>query len=172
MISAIAAVDYNWGIGYNGQLLEHISADLKRFKELTNGHTVIMGRKTWESLPKKPLENRINLIITHQEHKIESMAEFISLEEAKARIINKDDKYFIIGGGLIYKEFLPLCDKVYLTKIHKNYEKVDTFFPNLDKDCHWFIKSASEIIPHKDFSYQFLEYKKSQLIGKIKKFLI
>ena len=78
MISAIVAVDNNWGIGYNGNLLEHIPADLKDFKQLTTGQVVIMGRKTWDSLPKKPLPNRLNIIITSTPQENEENVKFLS----------------------------------------------------------------------------------------------
>ena len=81
MISAIVAVDYNWGIGFNGDLLEHIPEDLKYFKQLTTGNTVIMGRKTWDSLPNKPLPNRTNIVITNNTN-MEGQAEFMNLTDA------------------------------------------------------------------------------------------
>ena len=84
MISAIVAVDNNWGIGFNGDLLEHIPEDLKYFKELTSGGVVIMGRKTWDSLPKKPLPNRVNIVITSNPKEDEENVKYMTLEEAKA----------------------------------------------------------------------------------------
>lgn len=162
MISAIVAVDNNWGIGYNGDLLEHIPGDLKHFKELTTGHVVVMGRKTWDSLPHKPLPDRLNLVITRQERNFDDMTAFIPLEEVVVRMqyIDNDEEWFIIGGGMIYKELLPYCDRVYVTKINKNYENVDTYFPNLDEliddwtiACHW-----EPQLEHNDLTYQFWEY--------------
>lgn len=94
MISAIVAVDENWGIGYNGDLLEHIPEDLKYFKTLTDGNTIIMGRKTWDSLPKKPLPNRFNVVITSQERHFEEMTAFIPFSEAVSRLkhsLKEDD---------------------------------------------------------------------------------
>ena len=83
MISAIVAVDANWGIGYNGQLLEHISDDLKRFKELTSNNTVVMGRKTWESLPNKPLPNRFNVVLTSTPSQMEQTVntKFLTMDD-------------------------------------------------------------------------------------------
>ena len=83
MISAIVAVDANWGIGYNGQLLEHISDDLKRFKELTSNNTVVMGRKTWESLPNKPLPNRLNIVLTSTPSQMEQTVntKFLTMDD-------------------------------------------------------------------------------------------
>ena len=101
MISAIVAVDNNWGIGFNGDLLEHIPEDLKYFKALTSGHVVVMGRKTWDSLPKKPLPDRLNIVITSQERHFGEMTAFIPFSEAVSRMthIDSDEEWFIIGGG-------------------------------------------------------------------------
>ena len=141
MISAIVAVDENWGIGFNGDLLEKIPEDMKWFHLLTHERTVLMGRKTWDSLPKKPLPDRLNLVITRGERKFDNMTIFIDMEEAKirAREASKDseDEWFVIGGGQIYKELLPLCDRVYVTKIFKSHENVDTYFPDLDEPEMW-----------------------------------
>ena len=153
MISAIVAVDNNWGIGFNGDLLEHIPADLKYFKELTSGHCVMMGRKTWESLPKKPLPNRTNIVITNNPNKYND-AEFMDLFNATLYLIyNKNDDIFIIGGGKIYEELLPMCDRVYVTKIFKDHDQVDTYFPNLDKSDEWAPAACSPIYEYKDLTY-------------------
>lgn len=160
MISAIVAVDENWGIGYNGDLLAHIPNDLKYFKELTTNHVVMMGRKTWDSLPNKPLKDRLNLVITSGERQYGEGACFIGMAEAMARLahLEEDDEWFIIGGGSIYEQLLPLCDRVYVTKILKKFENVDTYFPNLDISPNWAPAMVSEIYTHKDLSYQFWEY--------------
>ena len=140
MISAIVAVDNNWGIGYNGDLLEHIPEDLKYFQALTTGHVVVMGRKTWDSLPKKPLKDRLNIVISSQPRgPLGDMAFSIPMDEAKVRVAMSEngEEWFIIGGGTIYKEFLSICDRVYVTKIYKDHDNVDTYFPNLDKSEEW-----------------------------------
>ena len=164
MISAIVAVDENWGIGSNGDLLEHIPADLKYFKELTSDNTVVMGRKTWDSLPKKPLPNRFNIVISRTErpYEINSFTWFTSLESCIKTMLNDDiDDYFIIGGGQIYKELLPFCDRVYVTKIFKSHENVDTYFPNLDEPEEWNTWKAvhqSKTYTYNDLMYQFWTY--------------
>ena len=139
MISAIVAVDEDWGIGFNGELLEKIPEDLKYFKELTTGNTVVMGRKTWDSLPIKPLPNRGNFIISRGTPLLmENKAIRMNLDMIKDTMeTNKDENYFIIGGGQIYKELLPFCDRVYVTKIYTSHENVDTYFPNLDEPEEW-----------------------------------
>lgn len=162
MISAIVAVDDNWGIGSNGDLLEHIPEDLKYFKQLTQNHVVVMGRKTWDSLPKKPLKDRLNIVITNGERYIEESTIFISFEEAVTRIsaILDDEEWFIIGGGSIYKQLLPLCNRVYVTKIYKSHENVDTYFPNLDEMDGWAQSALSYPTEYKDFQYQFCLYER------------
>jgi dihydrofolate reductase len=165
MISAIVAVDNDWGIGFNGDLLEHIPADLKYFKALTSGNTVVMGRKTWDSLPKKPLPNRYNYIITHNPPEgmainvIDNLSVCMTMEYLKDNILTQNDREtFIIGGGQIYKELLPLCDRVYVTKINKSHENIDTYFPNLDELDEWTLGESSEVYEYNDFTYQFCQY--------------
>ena len=158
MISAIVAVDNNWGIGFNGDLLEHIPEDLKYFKAITTNNTVMMGRKTWESLPKKPLPNRTNIVITNNPNMYND-AEFMDLFDAKLYLIyNKNDDIFIIGGGKIYEELLPMCDRVYVTKIFKDHDQVDTYFPNLDESDEWAPAMQSALHAYKDLIYQFWQY--------------
>jgi dihydrofolate reductase len=164
MISAIVAVDNNWGIGYNGNLLLSIPDDLKRFKAITTGHNVVMGKNTWESLPKKPLPNRINIVIDYRDT-IDYLDDYIigNLEDISNMIkfsIEKDPniEFFIIGGGSIYKQLLPLCDRVYLTKIYHDFENVDTFFPNLDATGDWISAPVGELQDHNDISYQYWVY--------------
>ena len=159
MISAIVAVDENFGIGFNGNLLEKIPEDMKYFKELTTNNIVIMGRKTWDSLPKKPLPNRTNIVITNQKRSEENGAKFMTLEDAmRYAIVNRPTDVFIIGGGSIYKGFLPICDKVYLTKIMISHENVDTYFPNIELMDNWKCIEQSEIKQYNDISYQFKTY--------------
>ena len=161
MISAIVAVDNNWGIGFNEELLEHIPEDMKYFKELTTGNTVVMGRKTWDSLSKKPLPDRSNLIITKNPigRPIELDYQFTDLSAA-IEIILSDVKtdVFIIGGGQIYKALLPYCDRAYITKIEKNHENVDTYFPNLDEMPEWEISSCSDLRTYNNINYAFMTY--------------
>ena len=161
MISAIVAVDENWGIGFNGELLEKIPEDMEHFKELTTDNIVVMGRKTWDSLPSQPLPDRLNIVLSHYyltpacEHTL-----CMTLESLKY-IINNNDKFsgdiFIIGGGQIYKELLPFCDRVYITKIFKSHNNVDTYFPILDQK-EWEIVNQSEILTYNNLQYQFLTY--------------
>ena len=160
MISAIVAVDKDWGIGYQGQLLEHLPPDMKYFKKLTTNHVVIMGRKTWDSLPNKPLKDRLNLVITSGERQYGEGTCFIGMAEAMARLahVEEDDEWFIIGGGTIYKELLPICDRVYVTLIEKSHDNVDTYFPNLNKDPQWEVSTCTELRDYGNIPYAFLTY--------------
>ena len=162
MISAIVAVDKDWGIGFEGQLLEHLPPDMKYFKELTTNHTIMMGKKTWNSLPSRPLPNRVNIVITHTDHQDSEMTSFMSMENAISRIQNwyDDEELFIIGGGEIYKQLLPYCDQVYVTLIEKSHDNVDTYFPNLNKSPEWEIDTCTELRDYNKIPYAFLTYKR------------
>ena len=161
MISAIVAMDENNGIGFNGQLLEKIPEDLRRFKLLTQEKIVVMGRKTWDSLPKKPLPNRLNIIISNKIKIIDTFTISMSIEEIKSRLKralkDQGEDWFIIGGGQIYNELFPFCDRIYITKIYKKYENVDTYFPNIDEQ-KWNVVHQSEILTYNNLQYQFLTY--------------
>jgi len=129
IVSIIVAVANNNAIGGNNQLLWHISADLKRFKQITSGHAIVMGRKTYESIG-KPLPNRQNIVITRNRELSLSGADVVDSVEA-AKEIAQGDELFIIGGGEIYSQTLPVADRIYLTRVWADY-KADTFFPEID----------------------------------------
>lgn len=139
MLSLIVAAALNNAIGKNNQLLWHLPADLKHFKNLTSGHTIIMGRKTFESIG-KPLPNRRNLVITRSVVQFDG-AETASSVQAAIGLCADEEEIFIIGGGEIYREALPLADKIYFTWVEISPE-ADTFFPGLDENI-W-VKTASE----------------------------
>lgn len=169
MISAIVAVDNNWGIGYNGDLLEHIPEDLRYFKELTTSHVVVMGSKTWDSLPKKPLKDRLNVVVSSKPREVlGDMSIRIDMEELMVRMIYmkrnalvnpaEEEEWFVIGGGSIYQQLLPFCDRVYVTKIYKDHDNVDTYFPNLDKSEEWAPATCGQLLTYNDLAYQFWQY--------------
>lgn len=176
MISAIVCVDKNWGIGYQGKLLAKIPEDMKLFHEKTKGNTVIMGRKTYDSLPdnKKPLPNRENVIITSQvykdeygRYKDENGIIYSSLERAinvfqfiKTYLSYENcKKMYVIGGGQIYKKLLPYCDNVYVTEIDNEFENVDTYFPNLKELPNWYLVKIGEEKEYDGLKYRFNKYK-------------
>ena len=159
-LSLIVAVADNWAIGKDNNLLWHISADLKHFKALTTGHCIIMGRKTYESFPKRPLPNRRNIVITNNKDYCEEGCEVVhSVEEAIA-LCKDDEQSFVIGGATVYTQFLPFVDKIFLTKVFATFE-ADTFFPPIDTDVFKEI-SASDIFTDEKsgLRYQYLEYQK------------
>jgi len=131
MISIIVAVSDDWGIGKENELLWHISEDLKRFKRLTSGKTVIMGKKTWYSLPKRPLPGRRNIVLTDIKGEIVEGSETVySIEEA-LKLCSKNEEAFIIGGGSIYRQFMTFADRLYITHVHMN-APADVYFPEID----------------------------------------
>ncbi len=157
---AIVAVSQNWGIGRDGQLLFRISADLQRFKALTTGHTVVMGRKTLESLPGgRGLPNRRSLVLTRRDNFTPDRAEVVrSLKEAVALA---GDEAFVIGGQEVYAQLLPYCTRVYVTKVFAD-APADAFFPNLDQDPHWKPVSVSEVLEENGLKFQYVEYEKTE----------
>lgn len=132
IISLIVAADEKNGIGKNNQLLCHLSADLKYFKQITTGHHIVLGRKTYESIG-KPLPNRTNIVISRSDNLIEGCVVKPTIDEAIAFAKqNKEHELFITGGGTVYEMTMHLADKIYLTKIHHSFD-ADTFFRHFDK---------------------------------------
>ncbi len=130
-ISIIVAIAENRAIGKDNRLLWHLSDDLKRFKKLTTGHTLIMGRNTFLSLPNGALPNRRHIVITDQTNeKFDGCEMARSIEEA-IELAGNEEECFVIGGGMVYAQFLPLAGKLYLTQVHESFE-ADTFFPEID----------------------------------------
>ena len=155
-ISIIVALAKNRAIGKNGDLIWHLSNDLKHFKEVTSGHTVIMGYKTYASLPgQKPLPKRRNIIISsHLKDTPEGFEVANSIIDAMKMVFNEEE-VFIIGGGMIYEQFLPMADKLYLTKIDKDFD-ADTFFPIINYDNYDLIDlKVIDDDPQIDCSYRF-----------------
>ncbi len=155
VVSIVVAISENRVIGKNNQLLWHISADLKRFKKLTTGHTVIMGRKTFESIG-QPLPNRLNIVISRGEGaKFDGCTAAKSLAEA-LEIAPADDEVFIIGGGEVYRQALPIAERIYLTMVHASYEG-DTFFPALNPN-EWKVVKEEKVNPTEGLGITFLDY--------------
>ncbi len=153
MISIIVAIADNRAIGKNNDLLWHIPADLKRFKRITSGHPVIMGRRTYESLPKRPLPNRRNIVITDiPGERFEGCEMAYSIDEAAA-LCHPGDENFVMGGASVYRQFLPITDRLYLTVVHKAFEG-DVFFPEIDFS-KWKLMESEHFPPDEvnSFSY-------------------
>lgn len=134
-ITIIVCIARNNAIGLHNDLLYHLRADLRHFKELTTGHTVLMGRRTFQSLPKGALPNRRNIVLTRQDITFPGTESFPSLTEALSHC-TPDEHVFIIGGASVYKEALPLANTLQLTLVQDTPQEADTFFPAYD-DGHW-----------------------------------
>lgn len=164
MTAAIVAIDENWAIGRDGGLLCHLPSDLKRFKQLTMGWPIIMGRKTFESLPKGPLAGRLNVIITRQVDYAATMGLTTngnvvvcnSVEEAMAATASAAQR-FIIGGAQLYAAAIDVVETLYLTRIHAKFEDADTFFPAINAD-EWETTECEEHAAddRNPYSYTFL----------------
>lgn len=155
-LSIIVAITKNFGIGHENNLLTYIPGDLKRFKEITTGHSIIMGRKTLLSLPKWPLPNRRNIVITHDENlQLKGCDVVTSIAEAK-EVVKDEKEVFVIGGGLVYKLFLPFVNKIYLTIVDKIIE-ADTYFPEIKWD-EWDVieKENFKLGEKSDFSFSYV----------------
>jgi dihydrofolate reductase len=141
-ITIIVAVDLEMGIGKNNDLLCYLSSDLKRFKQITTGHTVVMGLNTWNSLPKKPLPNRRHLVLAPEKIFNHHDVIFVNnVEDAISKMDNKNEN-FIIGGGMVYKTFIEYAQKILLTVFRKKFD-ADTFFPNISIE-EWNLTEESE----------------------------
>lgn len=161
MISLIVAIAQNNAIGKDNDLLWHLSEDLKYFKKTTNERTVVMGRKTWESLPFKPLKNRRNIVVSSQkDYHIEGAELFDSVDKVLEALKEEKDEVFCIGGASLYKALLPKADKLYITRVYKDFE-ADVFFPEIDENI-WEIKLLSPMLyeAKEDLSFRFEVWKK------------
>ncbi|MCR5425413.1 MAG: dihydrofolate reductase [Lachnospiraceae bacterium] len=161
-MNVIVAVDENWAIGYKDELLVSIPNDHKMFREMTTGKVVVLGRKTLSTFPQgRPLKNRTNIILSTQpDYDVEGAQVAHSLEEFLQLAESYDtEDIFIIGGGSIYRQLLPYCDTVHVTKIDHAYQ-ADTFFPNLDDDPEWVITADSDEQTYFDITYRFVKYER------------
>jgi dihydrofolate reductase len=155
-ISIIVAITQNNGIGKNNKLLCHIPGDLKRFRLITTGHTVIMGKNTYLSLPGGPLKNRKNIVISDNHNdRFEGCVTVFSIEEAIGQCDDNQES-FVIGGASVYRQFLPHTATLYLTLVNKTFE-ADTFFPEINHG-EW-VEVSREIFAADDkcdFSYEYI----------------
>ncbi|MBZ9728284.1 dihydrofolate reductase [Salegentibacter sp. JZCK2] len=157
MITMIAAAAENNALGKDQDLVWHLPDDFKRFKKLTTGHHIIMGRKTFETFP-KPLPNRTHIVITRKDNYLKKDATVVSSLEKALEFAKKDEQPFIIGGGEIYELGMDIADKIELTRVHGTFE-ADTFFPEIDKK-EWKLV-AEEFHPkdeNHDYAFTYLTY--------------
>ncbi|MDO4782528.1 MAG: dihydrofolate reductase [Capnocytophaga felis] len=154
MITLIAAASENNALGKNGELLWHLPEDFKRFKALTTGHCIIMGRKTFETFPKL-LPDRTHIIITRQtDYVAEGCIVVSSLTEAIKKAMETDENPYIIGGGEIYHLALDIADKIELTRVHATFDDADAFFPLIPEN-NWRLVSSQNISKNEKHLYDF-----------------
>ena len=161
-MNLIAAVDQNWAIGKNNQLLVRIPVDQKFCREMTTGKVVVMGRKTLESFPNGlPLKNRTNIVLTRDKnYKVKDAIVLHSMDELMVELEKYDsDDIYIIGGEKIYAQLVDQCDVAHITKIDYEYD-ADAYFPNLDEKPEWVITGDSEEQTYFDLIYYFYRYER------------
>lgn len=158
MFSSIVSIDNNNGIGFKGDMLYHLPKDLKYFKEVTMAHTIIMGRKTYESIG-HPLKGRINIVITRDTtynlEKSDDILVYNNFQDLIDKYYTSDEEVFIIGGSEIYKQFFDYCDKLYITKVFTSTKKCDSYFPEINHNI-W--KLVSNNLPYYDNDYKCINY--------------
>lgn len=159
-LSLIVAIAQNGAIGKDNDLLWHISDDLKRFKSLTMGHPVIMGRRTFESLPFKPLPKRRNIVLTHDKLFAYEGVDVVHALDDVFELIKDEEEAFVIGGASIYKLLLPYVNRLYVTWVYRDFE-ADTFFPPISMSE---FRQISPTVPQNDsasgLSYAFVNYQR------------
>lgn len=163
MIAIIVAIAQNNAIGYENKLIYWLPNDLKRFKALTTGNTIIMGRRTFESLPKGALPNRRNIVLTRQEGMTFPHTEtFHSLQEALQHV-EADEKVFIIGGASLYNEAMAQADELYVTLVDDTPAQADAFFPTINTD-EWVLENseAHEVDEKHNHHFWFNDYKRKK----------
>ncbi len=158
MISIIAAVARNMAIGRGNELIYWLPNDLRRFKALTTGHTIIMGRRTFQSLPKGALPNRRNIVLTRSGKEFPGAETYSSLREALDSCLPSEE-VFVLGGATVYAEALPLADRLCLTEVDDEPEGADAFFPQVSSDL-WKVSSREEHGKDEkhDYTYTFTDY--------------
>ena len=161
-MNIIASADNNWAIGKNNELLIRIPQDMKRFRQMTTGNVVVMGRKTLESFPNQaPLKDRINIVLTaNPNYEVKGAVIVHSMDELQEELqkYNSEDIY-VIGGDSIYRQMLDLCDSAYITNIDYAYE-ADSHLSNLEKDPAWSMTEESEEQTYFDVIYTYQIYKR------------
>lgn len=160
----IFAVDNHWNIGFGGKMLVDLPEDLKRFRRITEGNIVIMGRKTLEAIPgQNPLPNRINILVTRNNefdnkgfYIIKDLDDLLPL--LKEINPKNEMEVFVTGGETIVRQLMPYCTRAYITKILKSFKETDTCIPNLDLDNRWKIINESKIYNQGDLEYKYVDY--------------
>lgn len=175
--SLIACVDSNYGLGYQNKLLAHIPNDLKRFKQLTEGKACFMGRNTFESIIDmngEHLPNRMSFVFTNQQdyvspvqsddiaivNNLDNLINMREMVKLSLDAMGRDSELMVIGGQTLYEQLLPYADTIYLTKIHHEFDNVDTFFPRFEHDLSWYVTERNKVDDSSSYDYSFITYKK------------
>lgn len=160
-VSIVVAVSKNNAIGRNNELIYWLPNDLKRFKAITSGHTIIMGRRTFESLPKGALPNRRNIVLSSQPNiEFAGAEKFATLQDA-IQACQDEEEVFIIGGASVYQQAISLCDKIYLTLIEDETKDADAFFPVIEETEWKKIGSEAHSMDEKHhYPYIFIDYER------------
>ncbi|MFR9165226.1 MAG: dihydrofolate reductase [Dysgonomonas sp.] len=159
LISIIVAVDNNNAIGRGGDQLFYIPDDLRRFRELTTGHSIVMGRKTFDALPKGALPNRRNIVVSRKKNLILKDCIICHSLQAAFGLCNSEEEVFVIGGGEIYKQAMPIADKLYVTKVDYSAENADTFFPEISASDWQKISEEKHLADERNkYNYKFTTY--------------
>ena len=157
-ISIIAAVAQNNALGYKNQLLYHLPDDLKRFKKLTSGHIVIMGKNTYDSLPNGALPNRRNIVLSRSVKELPDCDVYTNIDDALESC--GDEEIFIIGGASIYKQMIDKADKIYITEVYDVPENADVFFPEIPEEFDVEYSTVHEADEKHKYSFSLVDYVK------------
>lgn len=167
-LAIIVAVAQNGAIGKDNDLLWHLSGDLKRFKELTTGHPVVMGRKTWESLPKRPLPKRQNIVMTQNpDFAAEGATVVHSVNGLFEALKGCEEEVFVMGGAAIYTALLPFTQRLYITRVYRDYE-ADVYFPKVDMSEFTLVRLGEPLHDEEsglDYAYEEYDRKSRQLVA-------
>ncbi len=156
-MTLILVMDNDCAIGKDGGLLCRLPEDMKRFREITQGSVVIMGRKTYESFPKRPLPNRENLVLSRSVKEIEGAEVFADVESVLSRVKDSEKPVFVIGGAEIYKQLAPYCGEAQITRVYENFGG-DAFFEDIEHDNDWELCESSSVIETNCRKIRFLKF--------------
>lgn len=158
-MTVILAADNDWAIGRDGGLLTNVPEDMKFFRETTKGSAVVMGRKTWDSLSKKPLPGRENIVLSRSVGEIDGARVFSDIEALLKYTDTVQGKVFVIGGAEVYKQLLPHCDEAFITRIYENFGG-DVFFEDIEHDKDWELAEVSPKLDSECRAIRFFHYRR------------
>lgn len=160
-LSAIVAIADDYAIGRDNDLIWHISADLKRFKALTSGHSVVMGRNTWNGLPKKPLPNRRNIVVTHDKDFNPEGAEVAHSIAEAVKMTRDEDEVFVMGGAALYQQFMPFVQRLYVTHVYASFPDADVHFPIIDPSVFRMVSQTERVLDEaSQLEYNYIDYER------------